>query len=82
MLIEIVLPREILPTDGTSEQLLPRVGHDVPHEMLLPAERLTAPALIALERPEADVRFQVLHQMFLPLERLRAHVARRKTDVG
>lgn len=75
MLLEVVFPREVLPTDGTREQLLPGVGHDVPHEVLLAAERFAATRLVALERPQTDVRLEVLHQVFLPLERLGAHIA-------
>lgn len=51
MLIEIILARKVLPTDRAGEHLLARVGHDVPHQVLLPAERFAAPGLVALERP-------------------------------
>lgn len=80
MLVQIVLPGEVLPAHRTREQLRPRVRHDVPHQVLLPAERLATSGLLALERPQSDVRLEVLHQMFLALERLRAHVTRRKAD--
>lgn len=74
VLLEVVLPREVLPTDWAREQLLPGVGHDVPHEVLLAAERFAATRLVALERPQTDVRLEVLHQVFLPLERLGANI--------
>lgn len=80
VLVQIVLPREVLPAHRTRKQLLPRVRHDMPHQVLLPAERLATSGLLALERPQSDVRFEVLHQMFLALERLRANVTRRKAN--
>lgn len=80
VLVQIVLPREVLPAYRTRKQLLPRVRHDVPHQVLLPAERLATSGLLALERPQPDVRLEVLHQMLLALERLRANVTRRKAN--
>lgn len=82
MLVEIILPGEVLPTDGAGEQLFPRVRYDVPHEVLLPAERFAAAGFVALERPQTDVGFEVLHEVFLPLERLGAHVTGGETDGG
>lgn len=82
MLIEIILARKVLPADRTGKQLLPRVRHDVPHQVLLPAERFAAPGFVALERPKSDVRFEMLHQVFLSFERFRAHVAGREANGG
>lgn len=68
MLIEIVLARKVLPTDRAGEHFLSRVGNDVPHQVLLPAERFAASGFVAFERPKSDVGFQMLHEVFFPFE--------------
>lgn len=73
MLIEIVFAREQLLAEVAVEHLLAGVRDDVPHQMLLAAERLVAAGLVALERPQAEVQLDVLRQVLFALEHLLAH---------
>lgn len=58
------------------ELFFARVRDNVPHQMLLSAERFVAVRLAALERTQAQVQLQVLRQVLFALEHLVAFVAR------
>lgn len=76
VLVEIVFAREQLLAELAAEHLFAGVRDDVPHQMLLATERLVAAFLVALERTQTQMQFQMLRQVLLAFEHLAAHAAR------
>lgn len=81
MLVEIILPAEKFVANVAVEHFLAGVRHDVTQQMLLPAERLVARRLIALEWSQTNVRLQMLHEEFFALENLPANIAHREVEI-
>lgn len=59
----------------TIELLFAGVRDNVPHQMLFPAERFVTAGLVAFERTQAQMQFQMLGQVFLALEHFMTLVA-------